>query len=363
MMHRRQALRLVAALLLPGAPVAAAPPKDTWSEPFSGVRYLRRTTDEPKKWDLHLCLIDLTDPGIRVRATVPEDRGMTTPKWAQKTGVQVAINGGFSSGGYDKSYTPPAQRPSGPTLVDGKLWPDPRNPEGKDFLGSFAEGDGRIDYIDPGVPVKPEPWMHNLITGSAMILRNGEAVKDMTDEKRMNPRHPRTAVGTSKDRRTLILLVVDGRQKHSVGMTGKERQPVFLEFGGWDAINFDGGGSSCMYIEGKGVLNKPSDGSPRHVVNHVGLNAKPGPGRPKGQIRGFVKEAGTGKPLTGVKVALNPAHADVTDGKGFFHLTQVPAGDARLTVTADGFADGRVTVDVTAGQTADSAVELTPKAK
>ena len=192
------------------------------------------------------------------------------------------------------------------------------------------------------------------------VLPESERCK-MTDLERMNPRNPRTGIGTTKDHQTMIFLVVDGRQKNSVGMTGKDMQRVFHEFGAWEAINFDGGGSSCMYIEGKGVMNKPSDGKPRHVTNHLGCYAKPGTGRPKGQVKGVVKEKGTGKPLAGAKVAVSSSYFDVTDEKGFFHLSQVPAGAAKLVVTRDGYAEGRIEAKVEAGLAAEAGVELEAK--
>ena len=253
--------------------------EDVWSEPFQGVRYLHRTTTEPKTWDMHLVFIDLTAPGIRITSTQPGDRSMTNPRWAQKAGVQVAINGGM--GGWDRAQTPRVQRPGGPTVADGVVWPDPFHEE-SEKNGAFAEGGGRLEFYRHNDIVKVEPWMHTLITGTAILVREGKAWDDWGDPERMNPRHPRTAIGATQDHKTLILLVVDGRQKHSVGMTGKDMQKVFLEFKAWDAINFDGGGSTCMTIEGLGVVNKPSDGQPRHNYNHLGFFAQPKPKEAKG---------------------------------------------------------------------------------
>ena len=44
--------------------------------------------------------------------------------------------------------------------------------------------------------------------------------------------------------------------------------------GAYQAINMDGGGSSTMVIQGKGVVNSPSDGSERSVAVHLGFFAK-----------------------------------------------------------------------------------------
>ncbi|UUZ89466.1 phosphodiester glycosidase family protein [Paenibacillus sp. P25] len=53
-------------------------------------------------------------------------------------------------------------------------------------------------------------------------------------------RGPRTAVGQKADG-TVIFIVIDGRQAHSVGATLKEVQDLFLEEGVINAGNLDGG--------------------------------------------------------------------------------------------------------------------------
>ena len=350
-------MRLVARpVLLFLLAVLPASAKDAWSEPFAGVRHLHRVTDDPK-YDIYLCFIDLTEPSNRPVVTTQEDRGMSTVQWAKKKNVQIATNGGM--GGRWDGYA----EPSGLTMGEGKLWTDVRHKEGahKEY-GSFAEGGGRIAFFDPGVLAKPEAWMRNIVIGTAILLKEGKPNPDMTDLSRMNPRHPRTAVAATKDLKTLMMLVVDGRQKQSIGMTGKDMQKLFMEFGAWTALNFDGGGSSCMYMEGEGVLNKPSDGRPRPVSTHLGIYAQKGKGPPKGQVKGFVREQGTEKPLAGAKVALSPAYFDTTDEKGYFHLSQVPAGEARLTVTLDGFIPGQIRAKIEAGAQAEATAELAPKA-
>lgn len=76
-------------------------------------------------------------------------------------------------------------------------------------------------------------------------------------------RAPRTALGLTKDGR-LLLVVVDGRQTTSAGMTLLELALFMQELGAVDALNLDGGGSSEMVLKDQ-VLNKPSDGRERKV--------------------------------------------------------------------------------------------------
>jgi exopolysaccharide biosynthesis protein len=77
-------------------------------------------------------------------------------------------------------------------------------------------------------------------------------------------RHPRTAAGITKKGK-LLLLVVDGRNPKSHGLTCKELAVLMKKLHCISAINLDGGGSTTLYARGEGktgVVNHPSD-------NHV----------------------------------------------------------------------------------------------
>lgn len=98
-----------------------------------------------------------------------------------------------------------------------------------------------------------------MATGPVMLLDGKE--QPIPNDAFCNDRHPRTAVGMKRDG-TIILFVVDGRFKESLGMSIPELQRMMRWLGCSDAINLDGGGSSTMYIKGnpeKGVVNHPSD--------------------------------------------------------------------------------------------------------
>ena len=65
------------------------------------------------------------------------------------------------------------------------------------------------------------------------------------------------------------MIVIDGRQNDwSIGVTLETLQDKLLELGVKEAYNLDGGGSSAMYYNGK-ILNQPSDGKERPVVNNI----------------------------------------------------------------------------------------------
>ena len=61
---------------------------------------------------------------------------------------------------------------------------------------------------------------------------------------------PRTAIGQRADGSVLI-LVIDGRQPHSLGATHKDLVDVMVDFDAVNACNLDGGSSSMMYYQGE----------------------------------------------------------------------------------------------------------------
>lgn len=133
-----------------------------------------------------------------------------------------------------------------------------------DEVKAMAEGDTvRVLLATlPRIPHAAAPRM--LIGGWPRILRDGLNVatdaptEEGTLSRNAELRHPRTAIGFSRDSSTLFLLTVDGRSENSGGMTLVELADVMRELGAWQAMNFDGGGSTTMVVEGR-VVNRPSD--------------------------------------------------------------------------------------------------------
>jgi len=114
------------------------------------------------------------------------------------------------------------------------------------------------------------------ITGNLFLLRDG--VLMAKDDRDL---HPRTAIGIDRDTGQLLLLVVDGRQDFSRGMTMKELAKLYQRLGVEDALNLDGGGSSILVARqadgSLAVLNSPSDGHPRPVANGLEVTYDPVP--------------------------------------------------------------------------------------
>ena len=72
--------------------------------------------------------------------------------------------------------------------------------------------------------------------------------------------HPRTAVAVTYDD-CVLLVTIDGRfPGQAVGMPTTLMQEFFTLLGARSALNLDGGGSTTMYIKGRGVVNHACDG-------------------------------------------------------------------------------------------------------
>lgn len=102
--------------------------------------------------------------------------------------------------------------------------------------------------------------LRTLVGGRPRIVADGRSVVPQLADAPgfVAARHPRTAVGFSRDSSTLYLLTVDGRQKSSVGMTLAELADQMLALGAYQALNLDGGGSTTMVVDGR-VVSSPSD--------------------------------------------------------------------------------------------------------
>lgn len=115
-----------------------------------------------------------------------------------------------------------------------------------------------------------------VVSGGPLLVEHGR-LQVRVEEERIaadiaKGRAPRTALGIKKDG-TLLMLVVDGRSNNSAGLTLTELATYLLRLGAREAVNFDGGGSSVLAINGQ-VVNRPSDGKERPVSIGLGLFAK-----------------------------------------------------------------------------------------
>lgn len=117
-----------------------------------------------------------------------------------------------------------------------------------------------------------EAWqqIRNAVGGHMPIVRGGRST-GLAD----TARYPMTILGI-KENGNVVMITYDGRQPgYAVGLKNCDADELCLELGISDAFFLDGGGSATMVqlLDGEyKVVNRPSDGSPRQVVNSVILS-------------------------------------------------------------------------------------------
>ena len=255
-------------------------------EPIRVTTLVDTTADGPQR--IFVARIDLRHPRVDLRVSGPVDARPGDPKgtearlesvteFARRVGATLAINGNFYARlpGAPSHWT--AGQPValvGPSVSEGRVVSHAnRKGLGHPALLVTRDRQARIqcalekdlagqDDVVAGVS-HPE-------TRGCLLVENGQNNGERAAAS-LRARHPRTAAGLTRDRRELILVVVDGRQPGwSIGMTLSELGALMLRLGAHTALNLDGGGSSSFLYRPAGgvpVTNRPSDGSWRPVAS------------------------------------------------------------------------------------------------
>ncbi len=124
---------------------------------------------------------------------------------------------------------------------------------------------GRIGQIvTDGIKTIPEykdaTHPNALLTPNATYTRAGRHWYDLSNA--------RAAIGLTGDNRTLVLLTVDGTNGGHGMQVGEVADLLIRDYGVYNALNLDGGGSTTMAIEDpvthiRRIINSPSDNPPR----------------------------------------------------------------------------------------------------
>jgi hypothetical protein len=178
-----------------------------------------------------------------------------TSQIAQENGAFVAVNGGFfdvkRGGSVDF------------IKVNGHITDTTRAKVGSQasFHGQAALViDRRQLKIVQGQPQVGWEYLlpySNVMLSGPLLMRNGEA-QTLAKSAFNDNRHPRTCVCVTSGKKVL-LITVDGRAAEAYGMNLAELTFLAQQLGCRDALNLDGGGSTTLWMQGKGVVNYPSD--------------------------------------------------------------------------------------------------------
>lgn len=151
--------------------------------------------------------------------------------------------GGINAGGFqDEGGSGLGGIPEGLTMVNGESVG--KSNDVSIFVGFDDEGLMYVGYYDE--------WSANFhgikngVSFGPILILNGEPVDANALPSGVNPR---TSIGQRADG-AVMLLVIDGRQVHSMGATYADCLNIMLDHGAVNAINMDGGSSTSMYYNG-----------------------------------------------------------------------------------------------------------------
>ncbi|KAA9038428.1 phosphodiester glycosidase family protein [Ginsengibacter hankyongi] len=134
-----------------------------------------------------------------------------------------------------------------------------------------------LGHRGKSVPSFKKWRMKTAIGGGPVLVQNSKVQISNNEERKfygmaINDRHPRTAIGYTNGHE-IIILVAEGRSETASGITLIQEAQILKDLGCKEALNLDGGGSSCMLVNGR-QTNSPSDKKGQRSVPSVFLIEK-----------------------------------------------------------------------------------------
>ncbi len=122
--------------------------------------------------------------------------------------------------------------------------------------------------------------VQSAVSGGPYLVKDGQIYVDLREQSfrvgEFSQAAPRTAVGFTRNNH-LLMVTVDGRQKNvSVGATLTEMARIMKELGAIEAMNFDGGSSTQMVVNGR-VVNSPTVAGGARVSSSLIVRHVPAP--------------------------------------------------------------------------------------
>jgi Phosphodiester glycosidase len=117
--------------------------------------------------------------------------------------------------------------------------------------------------------------MKTAVGGGPVLVQNGAVMVTNNEEmlfggKGIADKHPRTAMGYTQDGK-LIIMAIQGRFPGvAEGASLPQEAQLLVQLGCVEALNLDGGGSSCLLVNGKETIH-PSDKEGQRPVPAVFL--------------------------------------------------------------------------------------------
>lgn len=199
-------------------------------------------------------IIYISNPqNVKLVSSESKNKGEKINLLAERNNAIASIN---ASGFHDLNGMGNGGVPIGIIIENGQITNTSGGNNKKDFVAGLTE-DG---VLITGV-FSPNELTNLGVKYAAgfkpQLIVNGK--KMITDGEGGGGINPRTAIGQMADG-TIVFLVIDGRQTHSIGATLKEVQDILFERGVINALCMDGGSSSVMYFNSE-IITTPSSRS------------------------------------------------------------------------------------------------------
>ena len=276
---------------------------DVWAnarEYYPGIFHLSLEREQPRLMKIQLMKINLKDGRYGFTGTPkPELWGQPMPDFPE---LNVVTERERTAAFMEKARLPKEQGGRGLNMVVAvnaspwRPWQMPWNHKYAAHLGlAITDGEvlqaddlkrpsfvvlknGNIDFRSKANPIAIEDIMMSA-PGFQVVLSKGEVLPGAAKATALAPR---TGYGLSKEHDVFYIVIIDGRQKdYSLGATIGDVGRLLQEFGAYDALNMDGGGSSTLVVwdttDGVGkprILNHQGGGAQRTVSYNVGIFAK-----------------------------------------------------------------------------------------
>lgn len=188
-------------------------------------------------------------------------------EFAKRHNATIAINASAGN---------TAGKPQGLQIRHGKfMQTTTRTVRFHEWLGVTKDGWFKLIKApyDPDQLIKSGIW--NTFSFGPVLIENGKIRDAKTWESGADIAmdNPRTGIG-QKPNGNYIILIVDGREDISEGVTFQEYAELFKQYGCWIAYNLDGGGSTQLVVNGN-ITNHPSDGEERPMMDFIWYDGQP----------------------------------------------------------------------------------------
>ena len=207
-------------------------------------------------------LMIVKDPSRVFVGTVPQfgdGDGTVVAEMAQRYGAVAGINGGEFVDGLT-TYT---AKPVGLVMKDGEVLHGGDYTPGATYHVTGLTNDNVLVVGNMNEDKAKELGIRDCVSinnsiGPFLII-NGEAQEVNGMGGGLNPR---TAIGQRADK-SILLLVIDGRQVNAMGASFADLIYIMQEYGAVNASTMDGGTSTQMYYNGEVINNPYSPTGPR----------------------------------------------------------------------------------------------------